>query len=349
MRTGIYQDNKGKWYIHTKRKGKNITIRGYETRQQAESDYDIAIEQWLIEHNISTLKNSYKDVKTEFIEYRSKILRGESLRKDLTQFKYLEPIFMKDTISSVFVPARLKIIYDNIIKDTTISNKKKNRILIVFRAFANYCYMTNRIDKSVYDSVLLIFLQIKEGNEVEKVRRYIPISHFNALLSTINKVNDKIFVLIISTLYFGGLRISELLGLIGDDIDMTNKKIKVRRQLLTNGKLTTTLKTTNSYREVPMNNDLYNLYTNVKLINNKRVFNISHTHLKRKLAEYEQQAGIPNYSCHEYRHSFCTNLARKITNISEVSYCAKVSGHTTSTFLDTYVKSLDNELEAKFF
>lgn len=349
MRKGIYQSDNGTWYIHTKKRGKNITIRGYKSRQDAEKDFDFAIEKWLKQHQYSPIKNSYLNVVNEYIEYRRKILRAESLRKDITQFKYFYEIFSHDTITNVFEPLRIKLIYSQIIKDTTITSKKKNRMFIVFRNFAEYCYKTNRIEKGAYDNVLLTFLPLKDAKQVVKVRRYIPISHFKALISEINRVNDKIFVLIISVLYFGGLRISECLGLLGEDIDLTNKKIKVKRQLLTNGKLTTTLKTTNSYREVPMNNELYNLFKNFELIENNRVFNISHTHLKRKLAYYENQANIPNYSCHEFRHSFCTNLAKKITNISEVSYCAKVSGHTVSMYLDTYVKSLESEMVDKFF
>lgn len=349
MKKCVYQDKNGSWFIHTVKRGKNITIRGYETKQQAEQDYDFAINKWLLDHNYTLLDNSYLSIVKEYIEYRTKVLRQESLRKDITQFKYLEPIFIHDTINSAFEPLRIKLIYENIVNDKTITDKKKNRIFIVFRGFAEYCYKTNHISKSDYDNVLLVFLPLKDTNQVLKVRRYIPISHFNALLSTINKVNDKMFALIISTLYFGGLRISELLGLLGDDIDLSNKVIKVKRQLLTNGHITTTLKTSNSYRNVPMNKELFDLFKNFELINNKRVFRISHTHLKRKLAEYENVAGIPNYSCHEFRHSFCTNLASKISNVSEVSYCAKVSGHTTSMFLDTYVKSLDSELVNKFF
>lgn len=40
---------------------------------------------------------------------------------------------------------------------------------------------------------------------------------------------------------------------------------------------------------------------------------------------------------------------RQRFNIADVAYCAKVSGHSVSMFLNTYCKSLDDELENKFF
>ena len=128
-----------------------------------------------------------------------------------------------------------------------------------------------------------------------------------------------------------------------------DNKINVRRQLLTTGKITTTLKTKNSFRSVPLNENLKTVLKNYTVLKNERVFPYSHTDFKRKLKRYEQEAHIPTYSCHEFRHSFCTNLARKCTNISDVTFCATIAGHTTSMFLNTYCKSLDEELEKKFF
>ena len=171
-------------------------------------------------------------------------------------------------------------------------------------------------------------------------------------MSAINNADDKTFSLAINVLYFSGLRISELLALTWADIDVDNKKIKVQRQLLTNGTITTTLKTSNSYREIPISNELcqiiYNRLNSLVLSSN-RLFNYSHTTFKRKLKQYEEEANIPLYSCHEFRHTFCTNLASKCTNISDVVYCSKIAGHTASLFLNTYCKSLDDELEDKFF
>lgn len=347
MKKGIYKDNKGRWYIHTTIKGKTCTIRGFSTKQEANEKYEYAIEKWKREHNI--LGNSqYLYVLDDYLTYRSRIVRKESLKKDKAQFKYYSLIFSSDNLANIFRETRLKVIYNDILENDKFSSQKKMRLVLSFRDFSKYCYLSQLINQNIYNMVLMTFLPIKEDKRDRKDKRYIPISHFKALCSEINKVNDKLFSLAIFVLYSCGLRISELLGLLGSDIDMDKRILKVQRQLLTNGEISTTLKTDNSYREVPINNELYDLFKKFELTSD-RLFPYSHTTFKRKLTMYEKNAKTPNYSCHEFRHTFCSNLAQKITNISEVSYCAKVSGHTTSIFLNTYVKSLDSELTSKFF
>lgn len=58
MKKAIYLDQKGKWFIHTKRKGHNITILGYNSKKGAEIDYEYAIQKWLINHNYLLIDNT---------------------------------------------------------------------------------------------------------------------------------------------------------------------------------------------------------------------------------------------------------------------------------------------------
>lgn len=345
MRKGIYKDNKNNtWYIHTTIKGKSITIRGFESKKDADENYEIAIDKWKRDHNL-TNDNQYKKVVSDYLEYRSKIVRSESLRKDITQFKYFEPIFANDKMLNIFNIARLKIVYTDIVNNQSFSPQKKNILIMVFTDFARYCNHTNRITDSTLNEVLMTFIQVRDDERLPTNKRYISQNEINAILSEIENDNDNLFYLAISVLYSCGLRISELLGLTWEDVDMEKKKIKVQRQLLTNGHLTKQLKTSNSYREVPINNSLLTIMRKncIKVKNNTRLFDYSHTTFKRKLKRYT------DYTAHEFRHTFCTNLAKKCSNIADVTYCAKVSGHTVSMFLNTYCKSLDTELENKFF
>lgn len=344
---GIYKDNKGRWYIHTTIKGKSCTIRGFNSKQEADINYDLEIDKWKKQHNIYDSVLSYTSILNDFFDYRSKRITHETLKKDKMYMRFWTIRFESDTIRSVYNIERLKIIYSDLVNDE-MKDTKKNRIINAFNEFTSFCYMNRYISDDTFNASKLLLQPLKLELHHETNKRYIPISHFKALLSVINKVNDNLFKLAIFVLYYGGLRLSELLGLLGSDIDLDNKKIKVQRQLLTNGELTTTLKTSNSYRSVPINDELYNTFITHTLTHD-RVFPYSHTSFRRKLEKYEKEANIPNYTAHEYRHTFCSNLASKVSNISEVSYCAKVSGHTTSMFLNTYVKSLDNELVKKFF
>lgn len=346
MRKGIYKDKKGRWYIHTTIKGRTITIRGFYSKKDADDNYEQAIEKWKREHIDSDNTGEYEKVLNDYFTFRERQITKQSVDKIRTHFRtYWNVIFAGQQIKSVFSIPRLKILYDNVINDNTINDRKKYNVVRCFLDFANYCYLARHISEELFKEVKVIFQPLKDNKQVEKDKRYIPQSHVNALVSVINKANDKTFALAINVLYFSGLRISELLALTRADIDLENNKIKVRHQLLTTGEISTTLKTKNSYRDVPIARNLLN---NLVLSGN-RLFNYSHTTFKRKLKQYEQQANIPLYNCHEYRHTFCTNLASKCTNISDVVYCSKIAGHTTSLFLDTYCKSLNNELETKFF
>lgn len=344
MHKGIYKAKNGTWYIHTTVKGKTITVRGFKSQRDADINYDFEVSK-----RIKSYDSEYKAVANEYLEYRSKKVRAESLRKDITQFNYFDVIFANDVISNVFNINRLKIIYNNVISNNKFSSQKKMRLILAFREFAKYCYQTNRISEATLNEVLLVFVQYKEDNRPTKAKRYIPQTHINAILNEVIKDNDNLFYLAVFVLYSSGLRISEMLGLIGADIDMNKKCINIQRQLLTNGKITTTLKTKKSYRSVPMTKELFDLFKKFKLMPTKRIFEMSHTSFKRKLAMYEQRANVPNYSAHEFRHTFCTNLASKCSNISEATYCATVSGHSVSIFLNTYCKSLNDDLKDKFF
>ena len=346
MHKGIYKAKNGTWYIHTTYKGKSITIRGFYSKKDADENYDQAIDKWKRTHIDITSTGEYEQVLNEYYSFRERQITKQSVEKIRTHFRtYWNKIFCHQLIRNIFVVQRLKILYDNVINDQELNDRKKYNVVRCFLDFANYCYLTKHISEDMFKEVKVIFQPLKENKQVQTSKRYIPQSHVNALVSVIDSHDDKTFSLAISVLYLGGLRISELLALTKDDIDLDNNKIKVRHQLLTTGEISTTLKTKNSYRDVPIARNLLN---NLVLSDN-RLFNYSHTTFKRKLKQYEKQANIPLYSCHEFRHTFCTNLASKCTNISDVVYCSKIAGHTTSLFLNTYCKALDDELERKFF
>ena len=350
MHKGIYKAKNGTWYIHTTYKGKSITIRGFYSKKDADENYDQAIDKWKRTHIDTTSTGEYEQVLNEYYSFRERQITKQSVEKIRTHFRtYWNKIFCHQLIRNIFVVQRLKILYDNVINDQELNDRKKYNVVRCFLDFANYCYLTKHISEDMFKEVKVIFQPLKENKQVQTSKRYIPQSHVNALVSVIDSHDDKTFALAISVLYLGGLRISELLGLTYQDIDIQNNRINIRRQLLTNGQLTTTLKTKNSFRSIPLSQDLKTVLENCTVYKNERVFPYSHTDFKRKLKRYEELAGIPTYSCHEFRHSFCTNLASKCTNISDVVYCSKIAGHTTSLFLNTYCKSLDEELEKKFF
>lgn len=354
MRNGIYKSKDGKWYISTKIKvdGKyrSCTIRGFSSKKEANDRYDIEIANWKRSHHFYSNSNSYESAKNDYLEYKGKQVRQESLRKDKVQFSsYWDIIFANQTLTMVFDTKRLRLIYDTLCSNQELSANKKARLIGTFNDFSRFCHLTKRITNEIYEDIKIIFIPIKVPRNAQNEKRVIPQDDLFKLFEAIDHTH-KDYVMFKLFVYLGA-RISEFLGLCVDCFDEPNKKIKIKRQLLTNGKLTTTLKTSTSYREIPLSDEIASLVS-VYIINNNlkegRLFRGSHTDFKRKLKQYEEKANIPLYASHEFRHTKATQLGSKCENIADVIFCAKWLGHSTSMMLNTYCHLGENDIAKKF-
>ena len=353
MNKGIYLDKKtNKWYINTKVKVGNsfrtCTIRGYNSKKEADNDYLCAIEEWKKQHNFCETSDIFESVVDEFLNYRKQKITNETLKKDKTYLSYFSPIFKNQPLSQIFNIHRLKVIYYDLV-NSDLNDMKKYRIITIFNEFSEFCFLQKYINNEMYQDIKVLWQPTKVNRHIESSKRYIPENHIKALLSAIPSDNKDL--VIFSLFVYLGARIGEFLGICIDSVDMENNKITIKRQLLTNGNLTEQLKTSTSYRTIPITTELTDLLREYIINNNLkqgRLFKLSHTDFRRKLRHYEEKANIPLYATHEFRHTKATNLARKCVNISEIVYCAKILGHTPSMFMNTYCKSLNDELEKKF-
>lgn len=138
-----------------------------------------------------------------------------------------------------------------------------------------------------------------------------------------------------------GLRISEIMGLTWNDIDLKNCMMKINKQwkkdedgIYKFG----SLKSKNSNREVPIPPDLIQELKNYKsaqkIINiNDRVFNYkSREHMSSTFCSTYRKAGY-KISIHELRHTYGTML---IANGLDFKTVAKLMGDDVKQTLDTY-------------
>lgn len=349
MRKGIYQASNGKWFISTKVDGKQCTIRGFNSKKEADLNYDFEIAKWKKAHNFyQNENNDYESLKAEFLYYRGLEISKESVRKDETQFRtYWDMIFCGNTATNIFNTPRLEIIYKNIVNNKSLNNRKKSNIVKTFRDFSFFCYKKKIINHELYQDIDIIFRPIKFSKQVEKEKRVISENEIKAFLGAIN-INHKdlpMFTLFVSL----GARLSEFLGILVSCYDRDKREIEIKRQLLTNGSLSDKLKTTNSYRSILISKDnatMLNEYIDNNLLkDNDRLFKISHIEFKRRLRKYEDLAGIPHYSSHEFRHTKATQLASKCKSVADANYCASILGHSKSMFLDTYCHDINTDKE----
>lgn len=148
-----------------------------------------------------------------------------------------------------------------------------------------------------------------------------------------------------------GLRISELCGLTLNDLDFENRKISINKQLIKTKQMeymVTTLKTKNSYREIPMTDIVYQSLQNIIEYRRKPIINeidgysdfvfidyygkpkvASHYHcyFKDVITKYNacHSEQIPTITPHVLRHTYCTNMALKGINPKALQY---LMGHS---------------------
>lgn len=140
-----------------------------------------------------------------------------------------------------------------------------------------------------------------------------------------------------------GLRRGELLGLHWEDIDLEQKLISIRRQVVRiNGVVTEApLKTKNSYRTLAIGEDVAEiLWQQKEKVGGTYVFPsptggpISPDSVLHMLHRVLNRAGLPKVRFHDLRHTFATLALQNGVDIKTVS---GILGHYSAGFtLDTY-------------
>lgn len=144
--------------------------------------------------------------------------------------------------------------------------------------------------------------------------------------------------LIIQLLYETGMRIGEALGLCIQSVK--NMAIVVDKQFLRDEKvLTDILKTDNSYRIVPISEDLYRQLKSATFDIQGRIFyDITYQAVYKHVAKY-------NTSPHCFRHTRATILVGSGIDLTVVAH---VIGDKIETILESYVEVNENNIDDKF-
>ena len=210
-------------------------------------------------------------------------------------------------------------LFRNYLGSLNVSTHLKNQILSISIKLIEYSRKLRLINSEDKDDLLLILVKFKSKVEIKKVSRnkYTSKEELMKLIKVIDNFNDKVMF---TLLYFSSLRIGEFLGIKVKDISFDNKKnialINISRQKLQiNGRLTSRLKTSSSYKTIIYTNNNVKLlkeYLKVNnLIDNQEaiLFNYTNSGIRKKLKRYCLKASIPYNTIHGFsRKSINTEL-----------------------------------------
>lgn len=198
----------------------------------------------------------------------------------------------------------------------------------------------------------------KTPGALEKEMRYYTPVEFYQFLSVIDDIRFKCFF---KTLYYCGLRRGEARGLQWKHIDLFNKKLYVKQQVMNPPESNndskwyiSSPKTKTSIRTLPLSDDLIE---DLKELKSKQKFDkkfnenwfvfgnsipISTHKMNDMNKRYAEQAEVKRINLHGFRHSCASVLIHGRTPITVVS---KYLGHVDSTeTLETYAHMFEEDL-----
>ncbi|WMJ80790.1 tyrosine-type recombinase/integrase [Clostridium sp. MB40-C1] len=221
------------------------------------------------------------------------------------------------------------------LKKRNLQTSTRSRNLYTLRSFWNYTYKNKMCNFNLALAVEPIKIQKKE-------RTYLSTEEAFQLMDA---VEHPLIQLVIKTLYYTGLRISECLNLKLDDLDIKNKVIHV-----IGGK-------GNKNRDIPINQNLLPLlenYLNYEredidsdyLFATKKTGHLSSAYVNSVLRDTVKNLGWKKHvTAHILRHSFASNLIKNGVNLV---YVQKLLGHSnlkvTSIYTHANMEDLDRSI-----
>ena len=323
----IKKDNKtNTWYVRFYYHGKDVRKKGFKTKQEA------------IEYE-STKRNELKG----FIGSTDNINELINLYLNRRKTKVKLPTYEKDErIINKYVKPYFKYTYQlnahSIMewKTNLLQNNFKehyvNQIIKCFRAFLVYASTISKIDNRAIDELDIVKLY-----EVKDEMQIWSVDEFNEFIKV---VDDPYYNTLFTTLYWSGLRISELRALTKKDI--FNNELIINKRLEAKAKIKgiTTLKTASSNRRVLMPSSIID---KLKELDGDLLFPTSETQIRRMLDKYITKSGQKKIRVHDFRHSHASFLINSGCSIRLVS---ERLGHSSpSITMDYYWHLLPNEQE----
>lgn len=327
---------------------KQYTSKGYDTKKEAELEeakFRIKIQEKKVSFNNIT----FDDVFKEYIEYKSKSVKVQTLNKIKDLYKHFEPI-KNIKVNDLELNTYNKFILYIEQKGNTVN--WNNKVLNLLRSLINYSHKYYNTS----DTILAFIENYKEVNPFKKEMQFFTYEEFQKFISVIEEFEYKTFF---EVLYYLGLRQGEACSLTWSDIDFNKKEVSINKTITTKlrGQLYTisSPKTKKSNRILPIPKKLLESLKIMKLnAKKKKYFKESwfvfgdelpfrETTIQVRKNKYCKLAGVKQIRIHDFRHSCASFL---IQNGASIVLVSKYLGHSKiSITLDTYTHLYENELK----
>ena len=326
---------------------KQYTSKGYDTKKEAELE-EAKFRLKVNENKVSASTLTFNQIFQEYIEYRSKDIKPQSLNKVVNLYKVFEPIGNIKINNFDLNTYRKFRLY---IEEKHYSLEYNNKLMGLLRRLIRY---SNKF-YNTSDATLKYIDNFKEVGRIKKEMQFFTYEEFNKFISVIDEFNYKTFF---EVLYYLGLRQGEATALTWNDINFNKKEVNINKTLTTKlkGQLYTVSspKTPSSNRTLPIPNKLLGSLKELKeQAKKKKYFSndwfvfgdelpFRETTIQKRKNTYCKLAGVKQIRIHDFRHSCASFL---INNGASIVLVSKYLGHSKiSTTLDTYTHLYKNEL-----
>ena len=330
----VYHDKKLKtWYVKFRYKdwqGKAhyTTKRGFKTKRDA------------LKYEFEFKNTSSDRIDIKLSNLAEKYLADKKLRIKISYYKVIEYTLQKhflETMGNLKIselsPALMKEWQSDLISKKHLKYNTLIRIQTTVSSMINYAVKYYGLKENPLRVVGSI------GNTKKEARRiqFWTYEEFEQFISHVKNYKHKICFKI---LFFGGLRVGELLALDRKDFNFRENKISITKSKIQSTGEISTPKTPESEREIDMPveimKEVKNYIRNLKVIPvaPSPIFNTSHSALWLSLKNCAIKAGVKKIRIHDLRHSHASHLIHLGVPITTIS--CRLGHKSPKITLDVY-------------
>lgn len=260
------------------------------------------------------------------------------------------------------------------VREHNYADETLRSINATFRKLINLCYKKKLIKENVLSYADNMRTKQKEDYRIISIEEYDEIDKYfkNNSFWRLGINNYPKYRLLFSLLFYTGLRIGECIALTYADFEdftyykktedkpliiapsseltegkhLQGMRVKVTKAYVSDIKLTKDPKNFKK-RAIPLSPHPTRLFMRIKEEHlmkggslDDKIFNWTHGACDTALKKACKECDLPAYSCHEFRHTFISNLIRKGVPLPVIE---KVSGDTQETILKRYSHMFESD------